>query len=180
MAGQQPLRRRTKLRLTRGKIIGLVAGVLAVVLAGGAYLFGVSSAAKAGSGHGPSPEEKPAPGAPGPMYVLKDQVVNLADPTGRRYLKIGLSIEFSTGAAEFKKAGPEERKAKQAEFDKSLEPMVPLINDAIIGILAARSPSEISTPEGKQRLKNDIKDALNRILGGDQVANVYFTQFVMQ
>jgi flagellar FliL protein len=139
------------------------------------------AAGKAAAGQASAAEAKsPATTGPGPMYVLKDQVVNLADPSGRRYLKIGLSIEFSTGAAEFKKASPDERKAKQAEFDKALEPEVPLINDAIISLLSARSPADLSTPEGKERLKNDIKDALNRILGGDQVSNVYFTQFVMQ
>ncbi len=163
--------------------MGVAAGLGVALLVGGAYFFGTTTGASRAnaSPSAAATEEKPTvSGGPGPMYVLKDQVVNLADSTGRRYLKVGLSIEFSTGAAEFKKASPEERKAKQAEFDKALEPRVPQINDAIINILAARTPGDISTPEGKQRLKNDIKDALNRILGGEQVSNIYFTQFVMQ
>ncbi len=170
------------MRIPRGSIIGVAAGLGVALLVGGAYMFGSSQAAGHANASQAAPAEEKAPGSngPGPMYVLKDRIVNLADPTGRRYLKVGLSIEFNIGAAEFKKAGPDERKAKQAEFDKLLEPQAPLIDDAIISILAARTPGDISTPEGKQRLKSDIKEAINRLLGGEQVANVYFTQFVMQ
>lgn len=171
-----------EVRVRRGSIIGVAAGLGVVLLVGGAYFLGSSSGAgRANASPSSAAEEKSlGSGGPGLMYVLKDRVVNLADPTGRRYLKVGLSIEFTTGAAELKKAGPEERKVKQAEFEKTLAPQAPLIDDAIISILAARSPSDISTSEGKQRLKNDIKDSLNRLLGGEQVSNVYFTQFVMQ
>ncbi len=169
------------MRIPRGSIIGAAVGLGIALLIGGAYLLGSSTGAARASAGAAASEEKPASiSNPGPMYVLPDRVVNLADPGARRYLKIGLSIEFATGAAEFKKAGPEERKAKQAEFDKVLEPQVPLINDTIITLLAARTSSELATPEGKQKLKDDIKDSMNRILGGDQIVNVYFTQFVTQ
>ncbi len=169
------------MRVPRSSIIGVAAGLGIALLVGGAYFFGASNgASKASASQGSAPQATPTPTGPGPMYTLQDVVVNLADSNLRRYLKIGLSIEFNTDAAAFEKATPDERKAKQAAFDAALAPKVPLINDAIIGILSARTSADISTPEGKQKLKNDIKDALNRLLGGDQVSNVYFTQFVMQ
>ncbi|MHB1159368.1 MAG: flagellar basal body-associated FliL family protein [Chloroflexota bacterium] len=168
--------------MPRGSIIGVAAGLGVALLLGGAYMLGASSAPReANASQTPqATEDSSAQLGPGPMYVLKDRVVNLADPNGRRYLKIGLSIEFTTGAAEFKKASADQRKEKQAEFERELAPRAPLIEDAIITILAARTAGDLSTPEGKQRLKTDLKDSLNRMLGGDQVSNVYFTQFVMQ
>lgn len=170
------------MRLPRGSIIGVAAGLGLALLLGGAYMLGASTAPRQADASQAShaSEDSTAQHGPGPMYVLKEQVVNLADPGGRRYLKVALSIEFTTGAAEFKKATAEVRKEKQAEFDKELAPQAPLIEDAIITIVAARTSGDLSTPEGKQRLKSDLKDSLNRVLGGDQVSNVYFTQFVMQ
>ncbi len=170
------------MRLSRGSIIGVGAGLGVALLIGGAYILGTTSAPRqADASQGSHPSEGAALAAgPGPMYVLKERVVNLADAGGRRYLKIALSLEFTTGAAEFRKAGPEERKVKQAEFEKVLAPQAPLIDDAVITVLAARTSGDLSTPEGKQKLKVDIKDTLNRLLGGEQVSNVYFTQFVMQ
>lgn len=170
------------MRLPRGSIVGAAVGLGVALLVGGAYLVGSSLApGRANADHAPSSGEGAGSSTtPGPMYVLKERVVNLADPGGRRYLKIGLSIEFTTQAAEFRKAGPEERKAKQAEFEKTIAPQVPLIEDAIITTLTARTSGDLSTPEGKQRLKSDLKESLNRLLGGEQVGNVYFTQFVMQ
>lgn len=170
------------MRSLRGRLIRVVAVLGIVLMVGGAYLLGASSGAKqAAASRAPlDSDDASLVLGPGPMYELKERVVNLADANGRRYLKIGLAIEFSTGGAEFRKAGPEARKAKQAEFEKDLAPQAPLIEDSIITILSVRTSSELSTPEGKQKLKTDIKQSLNELLGGDRVSNVYFTQFVMQ
>jgi len=114
------------------------------------------------------------------MYVWKERVVNLADQGGRRYLKVELSMEFKAGTADFKKASAEDRKAKSAELEKEMGPQAAMMDDAVIGLLSARTTAEISTPEGKARLKNDIRESLNRTLGGDHVVNIFFTQFVIQ
>lgn len=148
------------------------------LIAAVAYFIGASSAPKqadAASNH----SEKPLP-APGPIYTWKERVVNLADPGARRYLKVAMSIEFTDQAAEFKKASAEEWKAKQTEFEKQLAPQAPMIDDAIIAMLSGRTSADVATAEGKTKLKQDIKETLNRLLGGEHVVNVYFTQFVAQ
>lgn len=170
------------MRLPRGSIVGIAAGLGVVVVVAGAFVVGTSlggghAAANEGSSN---PEAKSAVAAPGPMYQMKERVVNLADAGGRRYLKIALSVEFTTEAAEFRKAAAEERKKKQEEFDKTLAPQVPLIEDTIISVVSSRTTVDMASPEGKQRLKTDLKDSLNRALGGDQVTNIYFSQLVTQ
>ncbi len=167
------------MRLPRGSIAGVAVGLGIAVIAGAAYMVGLSSGAKnAAESVAPIGAQEVTP--PGPMYVWKERVVNLADQGARRYLKVGMSIEFSTHAEEFRKASPEERAQKLAEFEKSIAPNAPVIDDAIISLLSGRTSAEVGTPEGKVRLKNDIKETLNRLLGGDQVTNIYFTQFVTQ
>ena len=142
-------------------------------------MAGLSSGAKS-AGANAAPVSAQEVTSPGPMYVWKERVVNLADEGVRRYLKVGMSIEFTTHADEFRKASPEERAQKLAEFEKSIAPNAPVIDDAIISLLSGRTSAEVGTPDGKARLKNDIKETLNRLLGGEKVANIYFTQFVTQ
>ena len=166
------------MRIPRASIVGVGIGLGIALIAGGAFLLGAATSPKqadAALGQSEKAIQKP-----GPMYVWKERVVNLADQNVRRYLKIGISIEFSDKAAEMKKASPEEQKAIQQEFDKQIAPQAPLIDDAIISLLSGRTTSDVATPEGKARLKQDIKDTLNRLLGGEHVVNVYFTEFVTQ
>ena len=168
------------MRLTRGRLAIVVAAGVAAAL-GAAYFFAGPLLTGRAAADQPTPTEADSAAvSPGPMYVLKERVVNLADPGGRKYLKVAMSVEFATDAAEFRRASPEQRQEKQAEFDKKIAPLVPLIDDAILTVLTARTSAELSTAEGKQRLKEEIKERLNRILGREQVTNVYFTQFVMQ
>ena len=78
------------------------------------------------------------------------------------------------------RASAEERQQKQEEFNKQLAHQEPLIDDAIIALLSSKTTSDIASPEGKAVLKQEIRESLNNILGGERVVNVYFTQFVIQ
>ena len=120
------------------------------------------------------------PTAPGPMYTLKERVVNITDPTGRRYLKIAANIELTRNADLFEKAEAKERAKLQAEFDKEMAPWAPMIDDAVISIVSSHATTDFVNAEGKNKLKTEIKEALNKLLGEDEVSNVYFTQFVTQ
>jgi flagellar protein FliL len=161
-------------------LVGAVGAVIAVAaVLGGAYLMGYLPF----SAHSANAQAAAdaAPLAPGAQYAFPEKVITLSDQGAHRYLKLGMSLEFSWGGAEFRKAAAEERKKKQAEFDAILSPWLPAINDAVITLVSARSVADLSTAEGKQTMKADIKDQLNRLLGGEpQVENVLFTQFVMQ
>jgi len=158
----------------------LVALGIVLVAAAGAFFAGIPQAAGLAGAQPPEKGDNPEPPSPGLMYVLKERVVNLADPGARRYLKVSMSIEFSGTGQETKGMSAEERAKKQAEFEKSIAPQAPIIDDAIISILTAKSTADVASPEGKQQLRVEIKDALNKLLGSGRVSNVYFTQFVIQ
>ncbi|WP_022852812.1 flagellar basal body-associated FliL family protein [Thermodesulfatator atlanticus] len=142
-------------------LIFIILGVLLLAGGGaGAYflLFAKSS---------PPPEEQPAPEPPepevGPFLQLDPFVVNLADPTGHRYLRAKITLEFRND------------KAYQLANDR-----IPQINDAIIMVLSSKTVEEVLSPEGKLELRLELIRKLNDLLGPNTVKNIYFTQFVVQ
>jgi flagellar FliL protein len=90
-------------------------------------------------------------------------VVNLADPLGRRYLKLGIDVEVVSEEA-------------TAELNKKQ----PMVKDALILLLSSKTYQDLSTMENKILLKKEIVDRLNQIMGGSKVLQVYFTDMVIQ
>jgi flagellar FliL protein len=67
------------------------------------------------------------------------------------------------------------------------EQHMPVIRNNILMILAAQSFEEVSTREGKERLRKEITGSINQVLAdqgevkeGEGIQAVYFTSFVMQ
>lgn len=108
------------------------------------------------------PDQGPLPGE-GFNVTLPTFVVNLADPLGRRYLKLGVDVEVVSEEA-------------VAELSKK-EPMV---KDTLILLLSSKTFQDLSSMESKILLKKEIVDRLNQILGGSKVLQVYFTDMVIQ
>lgn len=99
----------------------------------------------------------------GPMYEMKDFTVNLLNEGGRRYLRTKIDIEMNS-------------ENLMPELDKKNA----LVRDTIIQILSSKQIEEIATIDGKERLKDELVKAINRLLIDGQVKNVYFTNFVIQ
>ena len=97
------------------------------------------------------------------MVSLPTFVVNLADPLGRRYLKLGVDVEVTD--------------VKAAE---ELNSSVPKVRDTIILLLSSKTFADLSSIENKLLLKKEIVERLNQVLGGSKVLRVYFTEMVIQ
>lgn len=102
------------------------------------------------------------PRSSGMVLGLPPVTVNLADPNGRRYLKLGMEVEVNADVAN-------ELKSQNAR-----------IRDAIIMLLAGKTYGDIASPDGKVLLKAEIAARLNQILGAQRVVRVYLTDFVVQ
>lgn len=101
------------------------------------------------------------PRSGGMVLPLPPVTVNLSEPGGRRYLKLGLEVEVNSDVAA-------QLKTQNAR-----------IRDAIIMLLAGKSYGDIASPDGKVLLKAEIAARLNQILGAQKVVRVYFTDFVV-
>ena len=102
------------------------------------------------------------PRSTGQVLPLPEFVVNLSDPAGKRYLKLGMEVEVN------------------ADVGKAIQAQSAKIRDAVIMLLAGKTYEEISSPEGKVLLKAEVGARLNQILGGAYVVRVYFTEFMVQ
>jgi flagellar FliL protein len=52
------------------------------------------------------------------------------------------------------------------------------VRDIIIILLSAKSYEEVSTREGKDNLRAEIKDTINSFLTKGKISSVYFTEFI--
>lgn len=90
-------------------------------------------------------------------------IVNLLDPSGKRYLQVRLSLEVADKKAE------EEIKKKE-----------PKIKDSILGILSGKTVDEVIVPDAKEKIKGEILKKIKEDVGEDLVLNVYITQFIVE
>ena len=112
------------------------------------------------------------PAAPRPpretTLTLDTFVVNLADDD-RTYLRVG--IDLAVIAPETTKSSKEgaEGPGNTAE-----------IRDTILGVLTSTKSTELMTPGGKQRIKDELRNSLNTRIPALKVRDVYFTEFLVQ
>jgi len=99
----------------------------------------------------------------GPMYPLDKFTVNLLSQNGSRYLVAKIDLE-----------------QENPEMTPELDSKVSLIRDIIISILSSKTVEEISTPKGKEKLKEEINNQINKYLEDGEVKRIYFTNFIIQ
>ncbi len=99
----------------------------------------------------------------GAMFPLEPFTVNLLSESGRRYLKVELNLEMSNSNL-------------QAELNKKM----PVVRDSVIGVLSSKTVEEISTRRGKENLKDEIIEQVNKRLEDGYISRVYFMMFVIQ
>ena len=96
---------------------------------------------------------------------LEDFVVNLADAEAHAYVRLGLDL----GQTELPKTGKE----------TGPNP-VPAIRDTVLSVVAGYKSDELLTADGKVRLKHDLLGNLQQRVPDAHIAEVYFTEFLVQ
>jgi flagellar protein FliL len=162
------------------KIVGIIL-VAVVVGAGvaGAIVLGVIPVP-----FGPLAEARAAAEKAKPpvtvMYPTKERVVNLTDKSGSKYLKVALTLEFIDSKLKDPPKGAAVT-AQQTDFAAEMSPYSAVIDDALVTTLSSKSSSDLLKPDGKDQLKTDLMNNVNRALHDDEkVVNVYFTSFIIQ
>ncbi|WP_272699165.1 flagellar basal body-associated FliL family protein [Desulfovibrio sp. Fe33] len=106
---------------------------------------------------------QPAEQLEGQIVALPTFLVNLADPLGRRYLKLGVEVEVRDGDAQ----------AALTKYEAK-------IKDTLLLLLSSKTYDGLSTMQAKVELKQEIADRLNQIIGNGGVLRVYITEMVIQ
>ncbi|SDC66263.1 flagellar FliL protein [Desulfurella multipotens] len=99
---------------------------------------------------------------------IPSMIINLADQSGDRYLKISLALVMN---------GKEKTKSSESSGD-TLEDAA--IKNAIITVISTKTSDTLLTLSGKEELKKQLIKAINNALGEDAVKDIYFTDFIIQ
>ena len=145
--------------------VPIVLTVIVALLAGGGggaywFLFRATPDAQAAAALPP-----PAPPPTG-IIPLEPFVVNLADASGSRFLRVTLSLVVPTKA-----------QAKEFEEDKIAHMRV---RSAILELLAQKRATDLVTADGKNELKKAIAEGVAHAAHELQVADVLFSEFLVQ
>jgi flagellar FliL protein len=105
------------------------------------------------------------------LMVLEPIVVNLADEGGKNYLRITVSLRVLD--SDLKK----EEKPKAAKGPSEAEAAV---RDTALEVLGRQTAEGLLMPEGKERLKVELKAAIALHNPDVKIADLYFTEFLVQ
>jgi flagellar FliL protein len=145
-------------------IIAIIALILISIILFFAYLYiSKSGILEKESAKSNDKVESTAPLGIGPLFSFDTFIVNLADPSGSRYLRMTIDVEVDNNAV------IEEMKQRQ-----------PQLRDMIISLVSNKTYNDVSTIRGKLAIKEEIIRRFNLILKSGKVRNIYFTEFVVQ
>lgn len=156
-AGEKPKKKKILLLI----IIGVI-----ILLAGGGGFFAYTKFMAPPPAIDQAEAEKAkkeAENAVGEMFELAPFVVNLADPKGKRYLKLTITLELET-----------------ADILEKAEKSKPKMRDMVIMMLTSLTFEEVMTPEGKIRVRDELLERFNHVMRPSRIKNIYFTEFVIQ
>jgi flagellar basal body-associated protein FliL len=166
-----------KLPIPHGRRSILVLGVPLGLAAAGALVFMQMSASSV-----PTTVPNPGQGQFGPMLALEDKVINLSQttPGGYKYAKVGVTIEVRPSSAGFYDMHGTERTKEETTELGAYTDAVPLLIDAVGTAVSAHDSATLTTSDGRAKLKTELLAASKKILGADNVIDIFFTDFVMQ
>jgi flagellar FliL protein len=146
-----------------GKRKFAIAAIVVVFLAAG----GLMGAKRYAASHANQPEHPPLARS---VMHLDSFVVNLADTGGQSvYLRVGIDVGLT--------AQPSGESESSAGKDAGRTAMV---RDTILGVLMRLSAQDVSSAEGKLRLKQELLRSLQQRLPELGITDVYYTDFLLQ
>jgi flagellar FliL protein len=147
------------------KMIIILGATLLLLGSVGFLARGYLSGSK-GAASGPeAPKEKDTEKVKSTMN-LDSFLVNLADQDATRFVK----VSFRLGLDE----------AKLGEEYAGDPNVLGATRDAIILLLTTKSSDDLLSIEGKEKLKKEIRDGVNKVLPKGKVIEIYILDFVVQ
>jgi len=142
-------------------MLGLV-GVLLLGGGGGAAWFFMGGEKEEGK-HAKDTHEEAYVEEPGPVMELDPFLLNLADRDEQRFLKVSIKLEL-------------DRPEEETDFPNK----VPAIRDALLVLLSSKESQLLRTVNGKRRIREEIMIRVNGVMSKGKIANVFFTDFIIQ
>jgi flagellar protein FliL len=136
---------------------------LMIVAAAGVLTIGGGTAAAMKFGiFGSGAVTKAQPAAPKVAYVeVREMTLRLADSASEHYIKLDPVLAVH---------------AKEAE---AMENKLPIVRDRIVTVVTARSSTELASPVGQRKLKEDLVTTLHKDFQ-DTLVDIYFSDYLVE
>ncbi|WP_342347125.1 flagellar basal body-associated FliL family protein [uncultured Nitrospira sp.] len=144
-------------------ILIIILGVLLLGGGGGAAWFFMGGTEEKPAEHDEHAKAETGHEEPGPVMELEPFLLNLADREELRFLKVSIKLELDR---------PEEKTDYQNK--------IPAIRDSLLVLLSSKESQLLRTVNGKRRVREEIMTRVNGVMSKGKVANVYFTDFIIQ
>jgi flagellar protein FliL len=116
----------------------------------------------------------------GVMMDMSTKIINLVDPTGHRYIRLTIVVEFAPDNPEYLSLPEEEQTTYLTEFKDKLNARLPIMDDTVITLLSTKTYEDLYTADGKEKLRTEIMNDLATKLPDLHIISIYFTEFVVQ
>ncbi len=134
-----------------------------------------------GSAPAKPPTEEQIAEAPRPTVTLEERVLNLKAPASSpNYVKAVIALEFEDPKHQWLGLKGDALVAKNEAFSKDLKPEMHRVWDTITGVFSGKTVDQIATAEGKEQLKAQLLEAINKDLPHEKVESIYFVTFITQ
>jgi flagellar protein FliL len=100
----------------------------------------------------------------GEFIPMETFFVNLAGSRGGKIARVTLELEIEN---------------KNSDITEEIERRKPQIRDIIIILLSSKTFDQISSKEGKDNLRDEIKGRLNSFLTKGKIKSILFTEFLL-
>jgi flagellar FliL protein len=148
----------------KSKLTPILAVVFVLLAGGGAGAYWMYSKRTAGAGgEAAKKEEKPPKSG---VVDLEPFVVNLADESGKRFLRVNMKLLTW-----------DEEQAAEMKEDAVINAKV---RSSILELLSLQYAAPLVTPEGKEELKKAIAERVTETAEELKVTDVLFVEFVVQ
>ncbi len=97
----------------------------------------------------------------GRTIPMETFLVNLSGNRGNKLLKVNMDLELEGG-----------------KIAEEIDKRKPQIRDIIIILLSSKTYAQLSSPEGKEFLRDEIRDTVNSFLTTGKIKRVLFTEFL--
>lgn len=97
------------------------------------------------------------------IYAIENVVINPAGTGGSRFLSVSISFELES-----------------AELHKEFEVREAIIRDALITILSSKTVAQLTDAKQKEITRYQIKKRVSQLMETEELAGVYYTDFVLQ
>lgn len=117
-----------------------------------------------GGGHGAAAAAPKKTAQFGKIITLDMFTVNLSTPGGTapRFVRVNISIEVPSD-----------------EVEAEITHKMPQVRNTIIDLFNSKRPTDLATPDGRDYVKDEIKNAVNGFLVTGKIKGVFFTNFAV-